>query len=162
MQSSADQRLKMLEKALRKSGFEKSALIEALHSAQEIYGYLENDTLKYIAKSLKLPPSKVLGVATFYHYFRMKPKGKHTCVVCTGTACYIKGADKLISAISNRFNIKVGETTKDNEISLLTSRCFGACAMAPAVVVDGKTVGYLDGAKIVSEIERIKDDNINN
>lgn len=94
-----DKRVKMLEKSLRKLGFEKSALIEALHSAQEIFGYLDNDTLKYIATKLKLPASKVLGVATFYHYFRLKPKGKYTCVVCTGTACYIKGANQLIKAL---------------------------------------------------------------
>jgi bidirectional [NiFe] hydrogenase diaphorase subunit len=86
---------------------------------------------------LKLPTSRVYGVATFYHFFQLKPQGRHTCVVCLGTACYVKGADKLLAAVEAKTKIKAGETTQDNEVSLLTARCIGACGIAPAVVYDG-------------------------
>jgi bidirectional [NiFe] hydrogenase diaphorase subunit len=76
-------------------------------------------------------------VATFYHFFTLKPKGEHTCVVCMGTACYVKGAEKVINAIEENLKIKPGETTSDNKVSLLTARCIGACGIAPAVVYDG-------------------------
>jgi bidirectional [NiFe] hydrogenase diaphorase subunit len=76
-------------------------------------------------------------VATFYHFFKLKPQGEHTCVVCMGTACYVKGAEKVIAAVQDNFKIKPGETTADNKLSLLTARCIGACGIAPAVVYDG-------------------------
>lgn len=113
------------------------ALIEVLHKAQELFGYLDNGLLLFVAYSLKLPPSRVFGVATFYHFFRLKPKGEHTCVVCMGTACYVKGADQVLKAVEDKAGIKAGETTKDGQVSLLTARCIGACGLAPAVVYDG-------------------------
>ena len=113
------------------------ALIEILHKAQELFGFLDDGLLLYVAHSLKLPPSRVYGVATFYHFFRLKPKGTHTCVVCMGTACYVKGGERVLKAIEEKAGIKAGETTKDNQLSLLTARCIGACGIAPAVVYDG-------------------------
>ncbi|MDR3347504.1 MAG: bidirectional hydrogenase complex protein HoxE [Helicobacteraceae bacterium] len=153
-----DTRYKQVDRTMRKLGYEKNALVEALHTAQEVFGYLENDVLKFIAVGLKLPQSKVFAVATFYHFFQLKPKGKHTCVVCTGTACYIKGANKLIEAIERRYAIKPGETTADGEISLMTARCFGSCSLAPAVVFDKKTVGYLNENSVIETCERMRDD----
>jgi len=150
-----DDRYKMVEKTMKKLGFERSALIETLHTAQETFGYLENETLKFIARRLKLPYSKVYGVATFYHFFRLKPKGKHTAVVCTGTACYIKGADKILKDLEERFNIKSGETTKDALISVLTARCVGSCSIAPVVIYDDKSKGNLtleDAKKNIEEL----------
>jgi bidirectional [NiFe] hydrogenase diaphorase subunit len=102
---------------------------------------LEDDLLLYIAHSLKLPPSRVYGVATFYHLFSLKPKGVHTCVVCTGTACYVKDAAKLLATVEESANIHAGETTPDGQLSLLTARCLGACGIAPAVVFDGIVSG---------------------
>jgi bidirectional [NiFe] hydrogenase diaphorase subunit len=90
-----------------------------------------------VAQGLKLPPSRVYGVATFYHFFQLKPKGRHTCVVCMGTACYVKGADKVLAGIEEQAGVKAGETTPDNQVSVLTARCIGACGIAPAVVYDG-------------------------
>ena len=113
------------------------ALIEVLHKAQELFGYLDNDLLLFVAYSLKLPPSRVYGVATFYHFFTLKPQGKHTCVVCMGTACYVKGGDKVLAAVLEETKVKPGETTPDGRVSLLTARCIGACGIAPAVVYDG-------------------------
>ena len=126
---------------MKRQQYQPDALIEVLHKAQELFGYLSIDLLLHIAHSLKLPPSWVYGVATFYHFFSLAPQGEHTCVVCLGTACYVKGADKVLAAVEDRVNIKAGETTSDNELSLFTARCIGACGIAPAVVYDG-TQGY--------------------
>lgn len=150
-----DDRYKMVEKTMKKLGYDRSALIETLHTAQETFGYLENDTLKFIARRLKLPFSKVYGVVTFYSFFRLKPKGKHTAVVCTGTACYIKGAKSILESLEKRFGIKAGETTKDGIISILTARCVGACSLAPVVIYDNKSVGKLtveESEKTVQEL----------
>lgn len=135
--ASGDKRFKILEAHMKKHQFKHDALIEVLHKAQELFGYLEDDLLLFIAYKLKLPASRVYGVATFYHFFTLKPKGQHTCVVCMGTACYVKGADKVLAAIEQKAGIKAGDTTPDNQLSLLTARCIGACGIAPAVVYDG-------------------------
>jgi bidirectional [NiFe] hydrogenase diaphorase subunit len=135
--ASGDKRFKILEAHMKKHQFKQDALIEVLHKAQELFGYLEDDLLLFIAARLKLPASRVYGVATFYHFFTLKPKGRHTCVVCLGTACYVKGADKVLAAVEEQAKVKAGETTPDNELSLLTARCIGACGIAPAVVYDG-------------------------
>jgi bidirectional [NiFe] hydrogenase diaphorase subunit len=135
--ASGDKRFKILEVHMKKHQFRHDALIEVLHKAQELFGYLEDDLLLFISHKLKLPPSRVYGVATFYHFFTLKPQGQHTCVVCMGTACYVKGADKVVEAVENNLKIKAGETTPDNKVSLLTARCIGACGIAPAVVYDG-------------------------
>ena len=135
--ASGDKRFKILEAHIKKHQFKQDALIEVLHKAQELFGFLEDDLLLFIAYRLKLQTSRVYGVATFYHFFTLKPKGRHTCVVCMGTACYVKGADKVLAAVEQKAGIKAGETTTDGQVSLLTARCIGACGLAPAVVYDG-------------------------
>lgn len=139
---SGDKRFKMLDATIKRHQYQQDALIEVLHKAQELFGYLENDLLLYIARSLKLPPSRVYGVATFYHLFSLAPKGTHSCVVCTGTACYVKGAAALLASIEQYAQVKLGQTTADGELSLLSARCLGACGIAPAVVFDGQVEGY--------------------
>jgi bidirectional [NiFe] hydrogenase diaphorase subunit len=136
--ASGDKRFKILEVHMKKHQFRQDALIEVLHKAQELFGYLEDDLLLFISHKLKLPPSRVYGVATFYHFFTLKPQGEHTCVVCLGTACYVKGAEKIIAAVQQQTKIRPGETTPDRKFSLLTARCIGACGIAPAVVYDGQ------------------------
>jgi bidirectional [NiFe] hydrogenase diaphorase subunit len=148
---------KALERAIRKLGSEPSVLIEILHEAQGIYGFLSISTLETIAEALMMPKSQVFGVATFYHYFRLQPKGEHTCVVCTGTACYIKGAPKILEAFEAYLGIKPGQSTKDGILSLLTSRCFGACALAPAATLDDDTKGLLKPEDIPQLIEALKE-----
>lgn len=132
-----DKRYKILEAHLKKHQHRQDALIEILHKGQELFGYLDDDLLWFVAHRLKLPPSRVFGVATFYHFFQLKPKGKHTCVVCMGTACYVKGADKILAAIEAATGVKAGQTTPNGQVSVLTARCIGACGIAPAVVYDG-------------------------
>ena len=132
-----DKRYKILEAHIKKFQHRQDALIEVLHKAQELFGYLDDGVLRFVAAQLKLPSSRVYGVATFYHFFTLKPQGEHTCVVCLGTACYVKGANRVLAAVEEKARIKAGETTPDNKLSLLTARCIGACGIAPAVVYDG-------------------------
>lgn len=109
--ASGDKRFKILEVHMKRHQHRADALIEVLHKAQELFGYLDNDLLLFVAYSLKLPPSRVYGVATFYHFFTLKPQGKHTCVVCMGTACCVKGGDKVVAAVQDETKVKPGETT---------------------------------------------------
>ncbi len=150
---SGDNRFKLLDRAITKHHNNGDALIEVLHAAQGIFGFLENDLLVYIARSLRLPLSRVYGVATFYHYFTLKPKGEHTFVLCTGTACYVKGATAIQKAVEQHCKCKFGETTSDNKVSLVSARCVGSCGLAPVAVVDNNVAGKLtvDGA-----VDRIK------
>lgn len=150
---SPDKRWKIIDAKMRKLGYQPHALIETLHAAQESFGYLDEVALKWVAKSLRVPPSMVYGVATFYNFFTLKPQGIHTCVVCLGTACYVKGSAKILETIETFTKIKPGETTPDKQLSLLTVRCMGACGIAPAVVYDGNVVGRLTPEKAV---ERLK------
>jgi bidirectional [NiFe] hydrogenase diaphorase subunit len=155
MSIQTDDRYNVVEKSMKKLGYEKNALIETLHTAQETFGYLGIDTLKFIAKRLKVPYSKVYGVATFYNFFRLKPKGRHNIVVCLGTACYIKGSNKILEKIEQRFGIKSGETTSDGALSLLTARCFGSCSLAPVIVCDEQIKGKVSLENPLCDIEEI-------
>ena len=139
---SGDNRFKLLEATMKRHQYQPDALIEVLHKAQELFGYLSVDLLIYIARSLKLPPSRVYGVATFYHFFSLAPQGEHTCVVCLGTACYVKGAATLLAAVEHAAGVKAGATTPNNRVSVMTARCLGACGIAPAVVFDGTVSGH--------------------
>jgi len=136
-----DKRFKAIDIAIKRNHYRQDALIEILHKAQESFGYLELEVLEYVAHQLKLPLSRVYGVATFYHLFSLKPSGKHSCIVCLGTACYVKGAGEIIAAMEKKLGIKLGETTPCGQVSLLSARCIGACGIAPAVVFDGDVAG---------------------
>ncbi|MGO8671742.1 MAG: bidirectional hydrogenase complex protein HoxE [Capsulimonadaceae bacterium] len=152
-QPAGDNRYKILESTMKRNQHAPDSLIEILHHAQELFGYLEDDLLLYIARKLKLPPSRVYGVATFYHFFSLKPKGKHVCVICTGTACHVKGSNSLLKAVCRRADIQAGDTTRDGAVSLLTARCIGACSSAPAVVFDGAVTGPMSGDAVLNKVE---------
>ena len=155
---SGDKRFKLLEVTMKRHQYRQDALIEVLHAAQELFGYLDHDLLYFVARQLKLPPSKVYGVATFYHFFSLKPPGRHTCVVCMGTACYVKGADVILAAVEKEAGVRAGETTPDGRLSLLTARCLGACGIAPAVVVDGAVRGHESAESLLREMKgRLRD-----
>lgn len=149
---SDDKRWRIVDTAMRRHGYSPHALIEGLHSAQECFGFLDEQALRYIAASLRVPLSKVYGAATFYHFFTLKPQGEHTCVVCTGTACYIKGANDILKALHTEYGVKEGQTTPDNKLSVLTARCIGSCGLAPAVVFDGDIGGRLDAAATLKRL----------
>jgi NADH-quinone oxidoreductase subunit E/NADP-reducing hydrogenase subunit HndA len=119
----------------------KGALIEILHKAQSIFGYLPRDVQLYIARKLGIPGAEVYGVVSFYSYFTTKPSGKHTISVCMGTACFVRGADKVIEAFKQKLGIESNETTEDGLFTMKDVRCIGACGLAPVVMVDGKVFG---------------------
>ncbi|HNV43262.1 MAG: NAD(P)H-dependent oxidoreductase subunit E [Spirochaetes bacterium] len=129
-------------------------LISVLHKAQGLFGYLPVEVQKFIAMQLNLPFSQVYGVVTFYNFFSMKPKGKHVINVCLGTACYVKGAEKVVTNFEDALHIKMGETTSDKMFTLSSARCFGACGLAPAVMVDDEVYGQVDKKKIGEIIKK--------
>src|SRR5208337_5582547 len=110
--------------------------------------YLDDEAIRFVALSLRVPLSQAYGVATFYHYFSLKPPGKHTLTICAGTACYIKGADKLVAAAEKHLGIQQGQTTRDGQISLMMARCVGACSRAPVALCDGAVEGEMSGEQM--------------
>jgi bidirectional [NiFe] hydrogenase diaphorase subunit len=140
---SGDPRFAALDKIIASYHFEPTALIQVLHAAQQMFGHLSADVLRYVASALKLPVSHVYGVVTFYNFFTMVPRGKHQIMVCRGTGCHVRGSDLILSALEKELGVKEGETTKDGMFTLSTARCIGACALAPAVSVGDDVFGKL-------------------
>ena len=131
-------------------------LINVLHKAQTHFGYLPAEVQEIVSQELNVPVAKVYGVVTFYSFFTMIPKGQHPISICTGTACYVRGAEKVVDEFKRRLNIKVGETTPDGKFSISCLRCVGACGLAPVVTVGEKVYGRVspDGvADILKEYE---------
>lgn len=147
-----DKRFKILDVVIKKNHGRQDALIQVLHKAQSTFGYLEDDVLVYVARQLQLPLSEVFGVATFYHLFSLKPSGAHNCVVCLGTACYVKGSSELLDKLAEATGLQQGETSADGKVSLLTARCIGACGLAPSVVYDGKVCGKQTAEDVVGKV----------
>ncbi|TYO96489.1 NADP-reducing hydrogenase subunit HndA [Desulfallas thermosapovorans DSM 6562] len=119
----------------------KGALIEILHKAQDIFGYLSRDVQLFIARKLGIPGAEVHGVVSFYSYFTTKPSGIHTINICMGTACFVRGADKIAERFKERLGIESNETTGDGLFTIKDVRCIGACGLAPVVMVDDKVYG---------------------
>ncbi len=130
----------------------RNPLIEVLREAQAIFGYLPMEVQKFISIELGVPLNKIYGVVTFYNFFTMKPRGKYVINVCTGTACYVKGAPRLIQMFSDELGIEMGETTKDGMFTLSAVRCVGACSLAPVFVIGEETYGRIDSKDKVIEI----------
>ncbi len=135
---------------------ESSYLIAVLHKAQELYGYLSKETMEFVADRMNIPTSHIWGVATFYHYFNLTPRGKYTISVCMGTACYVKGAAEIMDALKDELEINAGETTQDMMFTLQEARCLGACGLAPVIMVNGKIHGDLTPKKVVDIIKEYK------
>jgi len=139
-----DERLAAIDAYVRRVHGAQDQLIQTLHVAQDVYGYLFDDVLLYVARALRLPPSMVYGVATFYHLFHFEPPGEHVATVCTGTACFVKGADAIAAELSSALAVPIGQTTADRRFTLGTARCLGSCGLAPVVVLDGQVHGHMD------------------
>jgi bidirectional [NiFe] hydrogenase diaphorase subunit len=152
---SDDKRWKLVNATMRRNGYRPDALIETLHTIQESFGYLDNAALHFVSDSLGVSPSQVYGVATFYHFFNLKPQGKHVCSICTGTACYINGSGDLLKKVEEEYDVKAGNTTDDNELSLLTVRCVGACGLAPAVVIDNEFSGNMSEETLLKRLDEV-------
>ena len=153
--STDDNRRLMLEKTLKEHKHQESALLEILNKAQEIYGYLDKDLLMDIAGSLNIPPSHVFGVATFYSLFKMRKPGEHVVTGCLGTACYVKEVEDIMQAVEREYQVKRGGSTADGKLSLFVTRCIGACAMAPNIVVDDEVIGKATKEIVLERIKQV-------
>jgi bidirectional [NiFe] hydrogenase diaphorase subunit len=147
--------MKLVERAMKRLQYQPDALIEVLHTAQESFGYLSQELLHHVARQLKLPESQVFGVATFYHFFTLRPKGEHSCIVCTGTACYVKGSGEIVAALEAETGIHAGQTTPDGRLSLGTARCLGNCTLAPLMTLDDRVVGPESAAGAVARVRQM-------
>ena len=136
--------------------YAESYLIAVLHKAQALYGYLPQDVMDQVADKMQIPTAHIWGVATFYHYFNLKPVGKNIVSVCMGTACYVKGADKVLEALIRELGIQVGETTEDKLFTLQEARCLGACGIAPVIMINDKIYVELDAKKTVDLINQYR------
>lgn len=137
-------------------GNQPGELINILHKAQELFGYLPAEVQQIIARQLNIPVSKVYGVVTFYSFFSMTPKGEHPISVCMGTACYVRGAEKVLDEFKRILKINVGETSANGKFSLSSLRCVGACGLAPVVLIGEKVYGRVvpgDVEKIIQELD---------
>lgn len=142
---------KKLEDFINSLPEKQGSLISVLHKAQDIFGYLPSEVQEFVAEKLDIPISKVYGVVSFYHFFTMIPKGKYPISVCMGTACYVRGAEKVLNDIKDLLKIEVGETTVNGMFSLDCLRCVGACGLAPVVII-GKEVYGKDKTKHIKDI----------
>jgi len=152
---SGDDRFAVIDKHLKRGRYAQDQLIETLHVAQDVFGYLDDGILIYVARALRLPPSMVYGVATFYQLFTFDPPGEHTCTVCTGTACFVKGADDIVAAVAAAYEVPAGETTEDGMLTLKTARCLGSCGLAPVVLLDGEVKGREGVEQVLTGLEEI-------
>lgn len=130
------------------------SLIPVLQQAQDVCGYLPHSVQRYIAKGMKMSPSVVFGVATFYSFFTLVPRGKHVIRVCLGTACYVKRSEEILEKLKDELDIEVGEITRDKKYSLEAVRCLGACGLAPVVVIGQDTYGDVAATKVMDIVKK--------
>ncbi|MBP3712975.1 MAG: NAD(P)H-dependent oxidoreductase subunit E [Bacilli bacterium] len=145
-----------LEQFIASKGNKEHELIAILHKAQGIFGYLPEDVQRFIAKRLNVPVSKVFGVVSFYSFFTMKKTGKYVIRVCLGTACFVRGSEKILNEFSEKLGIQPGNTTADGLYTLETVRCVGACGLAPVIQVNGKTYGNATVQSVGQILEEYK------
>jgi len=145
-----------IDKIMKNHSWEESALISILHEIETLYNYLPAWVLKYISEKLNIPLIQIYGVASFYDAFHLKPRGKHHIRVCKGTACYLRGATQVSEALERELGIKEGETTKDQEFSLQSVHCVGACALAPVAIIDEQYIDKTSTTKLRRVIRRIQ------
>ncbi len=142
------EKFKELEEFINEIPDKQGALIEVLHKAQSIFGYLPNEVQKFVANKLNIPVAKVYGVVTFYSYFTTEPRGKYVVNVCMGTACFVKGSGDVLAEFERELNIKAGQTTPDGKFTIEVLRCVGACGLAPVVTVNDRVFGHVTKAQV--------------
>ena len=146
----------ILERIFRKYNGTENELVPLLQDVQDAFGYLAAEVMKEVAVFLGIPETTVYGVATFYSQFHLNRQGKHQIKVCQGTACYVRGSQQIIERIERKLGIRAGETTADYEFSVESIACFGSCALAPVVFVDGKVYGRMTPEKMEEVLENLK------
>lgn len=152
----ANERLDRVMEAIERFRPMNGALIPVLHEIQDIYGYLPEEVLRLVSAELKLPMAEIYGVATFYSFFSLQPKGDHVVRVCLGTACYIKGAQAVLDRLSLELDVAVQATTEDGAFTLEATRCLGACGLAPVMTVGEKVHGRLNANQIPAIMKEYK------
>jgi len=145
-----------LKQIIKEYGNSPGPLIQILHQAQNIFGYLSGETQYFITKELGVSVSRIYGIVTFYNFFRLDPVGKYTVNVCLGTACYVKGALEILKALKKELKVEEGRTTEDRLFTLDTARCFGSCGLAPAIMVNKEVYGRLTPRKALQLIEEYR------
>jgi NADH-quinone oxidoreductase subunit E/NADP-reducing hydrogenase subunit HndA len=148
--------LRAFMERMKKEPHSEAQLIAILHKAQGLYGYLGREVMDAVSEAMNIPTAHIWGVATFYHYFNLKPKGKHSISVCLGTACFVKGAAQILDAIRNELKIDIGDTTPDGFFTLQETRCLGTCGLAPVMMVDDKVYGGLTPKKALDALAEIR------
>ncbi len=152
----AEEKFQQLKEFIKDNKEKKGFLIPVLYKAQSLFGYLPPEVLKTIAEEMNKSVSEVFGVATFYSYFKTEPIGRHTITVCMGTACYVKGAQKILEELQKILDIKEGGTTKDLRFTLNSQPCFGSCGMAPVIMINQDVHGRLTPDSLVAILEKYK------
>lgn len=148
--------LSLLEPVLQEYGNVPGSLITILQHAQDIYGYLPVDVMRHVAERTGVKPAKVLGVATFYTQFRLKPVGKYLIMLCQGTACHVNGSELVLAAVKDELGIEDGDTTEDGLFSLKTVACLGCCSLSPVMMINEETYGTLTPDKAVKIIRELR------
>ncbi len=148
--------LSLIEETLNKYQDVSGSLITILQHAQDIYGYLPTDVIYHIAKRTNSTPANVMGVATFYTQFRLKPVGKYLILLCKGTACHVNGADRILGSLCEELKIKDGETTEDGLFSIKSVACLGCCSLSPVMMIGDETYGSLTPEKAIGIINELK------
>lgn len=151
------EKIKQLEEVIAKHKGQEGSLIPVLHEAQEIFGYLPEQVQKIIADGLGVSLAEVYGVATFYARFSLEPKGKYNIQVCMGTACYVKGADKVLEKLQEVLGVEPGKCTEDGLFSIEATRCVGACGLAPVMVVNEEVYGKATPAMVEEVIAKYRE-----
>jgi bidirectional [NiFe] hydrogenase diaphorase subunit len=149
------EQFKSIDRTMQRLKYRKDALLEVLNVAQENFGYLSEDLLRYVAQGLGLPLAKVYGVATFYQLFSFEPLGKYNCIVCTGTACHVKGSEHIAAQLSSEIEVLDGQTTPEGLFSLSTARCVGSCGIAPVVILDGTVRGKETPERMLKHVQTL-------
>jgi NADH-quinone oxidoreductase subunit E len=145
-----------IDALIAKHGYDDSAVIAILQEIQEQQRYLPPELLRELADRLRMPLARIYSIATFYRAFSLRPKGRHVCSVCTGTACHVRGAPRLVDKLERELGAKVGDTTQDLRFTLQTVNCVGACALAPLIVIDEDHHGKMTAAKLDKAVRRYR------
>jgi len=156
MQEITEEMWKEIDQIIERYRGKPGALIPVLEECQNVCGYLPMEVQERISKGLNIPSSTIYGVVTFYSFFTVVPKGRHTIKVCLGTACYVRGGKANLDYLQDEFDVEVRSTTKDLRFSLDSVRCLGACGMAPAMVVDDDTYAQMGRKDIIGLLDRYK------
>ncbi len=152
----SEEKYQLLETVILDYDRKESNLIQVLHMAQAIFGYLPPEVQRFIAEKMDIPHSRVNSVLTFYSFFSTKPKGKYTVSICLGTACYVRGGKDVLQKLKEVLSMDVGETTKDKMFSLQVMRCIGACGLAPAMMINNKVYKQVNPNKVQAILGMLK------